>query len=272
MRIILHFCSSLLVRFQPLCMSHTVQDIRKTQLHIWPKGQKTKQETKHACPLPYFMFPSRTCFQASAQFKSLFRSSMSRIASQAMILTAGCENASDNLHGMTLSSVCSLSVFPRPLLQFNLHLPSYTASSLHSNGGYLCLHVMPPTEKAVFLSRIFASGVKTDPEHFESKGDDGEVFHEMTTPFSHLSPTEYYFHQIKDRKAIESLKVPVLKESEVAFICQKEKVVEIDNHEIWVVGVTDILLPNSAFANSKTGGLLYFDRGFHEVGPPLRET
>lgn len=214
------------------------------------------------------MFPSRLCMLASPHLQLLFRTAMSRIASQAMILTAGCKNSGEIAHGMTLSSVSSLSVFPRPLLQFNLHLPSYTSSSLHQNEGYLCLHLMPPSEKAVFLSRIFASGVKTDPEHFESKNDDGEVFHEMTTPFTHLLLGDYYHHTVTPHSIVQ---VPVLKELEVALVCKKEKVVEIDNHEVWIVSVLDILSPNAAFANKKSGGLLYFDRAFHQIGPSLRE-
>lgn len=166
---------------------------------------------------------------------------------------------------MTLSSVCSLSVFPTPLLQFNLHLPSYTSSSLHENDGLLCLHVMPPTPKAVFLGRIFASGIKKDPEHFEVKPDDGDVFHEMTTPFAHVENGDYGFHTVGD------VEIPVLAELEVAFVCQKSRVFEVDNHEIWVVKVLDVLFPTGGADHAKTGGLLYFDRGFHAVGAPVSE-
>lgn len=189
-----------------------------------------------------------------------------------MVLTAGRirpdlpQRAAEPLHGMTLSSVCSLSVYPTPLLQFNLHLPSYTSSALHANDGHLCLHVMPPTEKAVFLGRTFASGIKRDPEHFDVKPDDGEIFHEMTTPFLSVDPADYWLHQV-DQK----VEVPVLAELEVAFLCKMNSVFTVDNHEIWVVKVMDVLFPNGKYTDEKTGGLLYFDRGFHAVGLPVRE-
>lgn len=218
------------------------------------------------------MIPSPLCKQASAQFRQLFKSSMARVSAQAMVLTAGRRAVTDPLkmveplHGMTLSSVCSLSVYPTPLLQFNLHLPSYTSSALHANDGLLCLHVMPPTEKAVFLSRTFACGIKKDPEHFEVKPDDGEIFHEMTTPFSYIEDHDYKFHVMENE-----VQIPVLKELEVAFVCKKSEVFTVDNHEIWVVKVLDVLFPNGQFQHQKTGGLLYFDRGFHSIGHPVRE-
>lgn len=192
---------------------------------------------------------------------------MARISAQAMVLTAGTSRkTSEPLHGMTLSSVCSLSVYPTPLLQFNLHLPSYTSSSLHANDGLLCLHVMPPTEKAVVLSRTFASGIKRDPEHFDVKPDNGNLFHEMTTPFSSIDKHDYELRWMQN-----DVGVPVLAELEVAFVCKKKEVFTVDNHEIWVVKVLDVLFPNGRFHQEKTGGLLYFDRGFHTVGSPVRD-
>lgn len=210
------------------------------------------------------MIPSRVCCQLRQDFKELFKTSMSRVSSPAMVLTAGCKGQNDILHGMTLSSVCSLSVYPSPLLQFNLHLPSYTSTSLHQNG-LLCLHLMPPTAKSVFLSRTFASGIKRDPEHFDVKPDDGELFHEMTTPFSHIQQLDYSLHKVGTGY------VPVLEELEAAFICKKKTVVGVDNHEIWVVEVLDILAPNRNYHHKKSGGLLYFDKGFHKVGDNLHE-
>lgn len=192
-----------------------------------------------------------------------FKAAMARMSAQAMILTAGVKSPSLVLHGMTLSSVCSLSVHPNPLLQFNLHLPSYTSSSLHENNGLLCLHLMPPTPKLVFLSRTFAAGIKHDRKHFDVDQADDDVFHEMTTPFAHVPSDSYFLHKVNDGF------VPVLTELEKAFVCQKFSVFPIENHEIWVVKVLDILLPNKS--SKASGGLLYYDRGFHRVGRALSE-
>lgn len=209
----------------------------------------------------------------STQFQDEFKVTMSRICSPAMILTAGCEpkKGLNSLHGMTLSSVCSLSVYPNPLLQFNLHLPSYTSKSLHENDGYLALHMLPPSPKAALLGRTFASGIKRDPRHFDTKpkvNDDGSIFHEMTTPFTKIDSNDFIMHKVN-----EKVEIPILKELERVFVCNKKQVFEVDNHEIWVVNVLQILNPNANYSQqtSKTGGLLYYDRGFHKVGASLRD-
>lgn len=193
----------------------------------------------------------------------VFKDAMARVSAQAMILTSGSAMTRSHgaLHGMTLSSVCLLSVAPQPLLQFNLHLPSYTSAALHASE-YMCLHVMPPTRKSVFLGRVFASGVKTDSGHFSVK--DGE-FHERTTPFARISQKDYYMHTRGD------CHVPVLHGLEVAFVCKKRQTFTVDNHEIWVVEVAQVLTPNPLYREKKSGGLLYYQRGFHAIGRGLKE-
>lgn len=213
------------------------------------------------------MIPSSSLLKNAlrSDLGNVFKSAMARVSSQAMILTAGSKNSTE-LHGMTLSSVCSLSVHPTPLLLFNLHLPSYTSKTLHENNGIMGLHVMPPTKTAVMLGRKFAGGVKRDPTHFDAEGKNGEVFHEMTTPFSGLRDA-YSMYTTNDEIAI-----PILKELEVVFLCAKHKVFKVDNHELWVVKVNDILFPNKKFNATSSGGLLYYQRGFHHVGELLSES
>lgn len=220
-------------------------------------------------------------YSSGSQFRELFKSSMSRISSQAMILTAGFDVSTRNktsLHGMTLSSVCSLSISPIPLLQFNLHLPSYTSQSLHENKGILAIHLLPPTPKAVRLGRTFASGVKRETKKLnytyldtsEQELEDGDVFHEMTTPFNNISNDDWH-----EYKFTEELSIPIINEAERVFICQKRQVFEVDSHEIWAIEVLNVISPNNQYniANNddKTGGLLYYDRSFHRIGDALRE-
>lgn len=223
----------------------------------------------------------RRSYSASAEFKDLFKSSMSRVSSQAMILTAGFNHKREPnpvLHGMTVSSVCSLSLNPRPLLQFNLHLPSYTSRSLHENHGVLAIHLFPPTKKSVKLGRVFAGGIK-DSDHDKQmmkiqrsvqELKDGEIFHEMTTPFKNISRDDWELHRFNDE-----IDIPILKEAERIFICKKKQVFSIDMHEIWAIEVLDILCPNPQFKiddnGNKSGGILYFDRAFHSIGNQLEE-
>lgn len=202
----------------------------------------------------------------------LFRTTMSRVSSQAMILTSAApkkEQTSSKkesiaqLHGMTLSSVCSLSLLPQPLLQFNLHLPSYTSSEIHKNK-YVAIHLLPPSAKSVKLGRVFSSGIKrekvtTVDETGEGDGD----FHEMTTPFSRLKTEDWKYYEIS-----EEIAIPILQEHESVMICEAVKDIQVGNHEIWVVKVLDILT-NKEYEGEKTGGLIYFDRHFHRIGDQL---
>lgn len=205
-----------------------------------------------------------------------FRSSMSRMGSQAMILTAPYGDLHDSpmdstLHGMTLSSVCSLSAGPTPLLSFNLHLPSYTSQSLHERNSSMAIHLMPPTASSVKLGRIFASGVKKQTgkdevlfQRNEKEQKDGEVFHEMTTPFRHVDKDSWYNYQVSS-----GISIPILHEAERVFICRKKLVFPVDSHEIWAVEVEKILKPNTD--SRATGGLLYYNRAFHTIGSCLHE-
>lgn len=201
--------------------------------------------------------------EVSAPISDAFRSTMSRISAQAMILTSAYIKEKSTrisaLHGMTLSSVCSLSILPQPLLQFNLHLPSYTSSEIHKNQ-YVAIHLLPPTETSAQLGRIFSSGVKrevvkTTDESGEGEGD----FHEMTTPFAMLDSSDWYAHDLG-----AGIEIPILKQHERVMICEAVKDVPVGSHEIWVVKVLSIL-QNHKY-KEKTGGLLYFDRQFHAIG------
>lgn len=121
---------------------------------------------------------------------------------------------------------------------------------------------MPPTRESVELGRSFASGVKQDPSHFKVNSTDGS-FKEMTTPFSGFD--NYTFYETK-----EGILVPILNELEAAFICKKKTHFEVDDHEIWVVSVENIIRPNKDIQRP-SGGILYFDRGFHRIGDLLSE-
>lgn len=183
-----------------------------------------------------------------------------------------------DLHGMTLSSVCSLSVYPTPYLEFNLHLPSYTSKALHENQ-YLAVHLMPPTHHSAKICRVFAKGVKLNKRgtkwtsqldtHSKQEqvndDDDGEIFHEMTTPFTDLVENQDYTFV---KRTEDNVAIPVLHHAELVFICKTIHNFSIDDHEIWVVQVIDIMTDSKL---NKSGGILYFNRGFHKIGETLSE-
>lgn len=194
-----------------------------------------------------------------------------------MILTAPFAKESrdpplSTLHGITLSSVCSLATTPTPLLSFNLHLPSHTSLALHARNGTMAIHMMPPSYTGAKLARIFASGIKVEKSYHSREisfkankleQKDGEIFHERTTPFAHIFQGNWVEWPLDD-----TLSLPLLKEAERVLICKKRLVMQVDNHEVWAVEVQDILNYNLC---EPTGGLLYYNRKFHQVGDPLTE-
>ena len=196
---------------------------------------------------------------SSSSIQNAFKSAMGSMGTQAMILTAGRKSSRKkaSFHGMTVSSVCSLSVYPKPLLQFNLHLPSYTSASLHDLL-YLAIHMFPSTQKAVELGRTFANAVKSPQREMKKAQEDGDLFHEMTTPFRKLKDNDWTVHYT------DGVEIPVLTEAAHVFICRKNMVFEIDDHEIWVAEVVDI----HSKGDTK-GGLLYYKQNFHSLGEKL---
>lgn len=311
---------------------HRICQLQYKRVPIYTKrliNASTKQHVRNTST-----HPPRNNHQHNRHLKisDTFRLTMSRLASPAMVLTsavpmskttASSSTTTNNnsitetgstspapsnqsshhidpkqdLHGMTLSSVCSLSVYPTPYLEFNLHLPSYTSTALH-NHKYLAIHLMPPTHQSAKTCRVFAKGVKlnkrgtkwtsSEPDAKavvanDSDGDikndkngivdscenyddddDGEFFHEMTTPFTDLVEGRDYTFIKREQDGIA---IPVLTHAEVIFTCKATHNFTIDDHEIWVAQVIDII--NSS--TGKTGGILYFNKGFHKVGESISE-
>lgn len=196
-----------------------------------------------------------------------------------MILTSsfsGAQNIS-NMHGTTLSSVSSLVVHPEPIIQFNIQIPSATSQSMHDNK-YMALHILSPCRESVKLARNFSLGSRYINNRINRRGEINTTSeNKHTTPFERISLDEWSFFEnvIKNDRPdafhIESdLHLPILtKHSERILICEKYKVFQVYNHEIWICKVKDILV--NIHEDSKTGGLLYFNRKFHHVGDALAE-
>ncbi|KAG0682302.1 hypothetical protein C6P42_003194 [Pichia californica] len=197
-----------------------------------------------------------------------------------MILTSSFSGKSDisRMHGTTLSSVSSLTVYPEPIVQFNIQIPSATSKFMHENK-YMALHILKPNEESVKLARNFSLGsryVNNQQQHEENVDYSTKLF---TTPFDRINRDQWdLFENVKENQRpgsllfnIESeLHLPILtKDSERILICEKYRVFKVYNHEIWTCKVKDILV--NIEDDRKTGGLLYFNRKFHSVGKPLIE-
>lgn len=205
-----------------------------------------------------------------------FKDAMSTVGSQAMILTASFRGDVDinKMHGTTLGSVSSLTVYPEPIIQFNIQVPSATSKSMHENS-YMALHMLSPSVETVKLARNFSMGSKYINKFQDSK--DQNILSKCTTPFGRIERDQWdlfenvIHNERPDAFHIkEELHLPILtKNSERILICEKYKVFQVYNHEIWTCRVKDILI--NVDENTKTGGLLYFNRNFHNIGDPLHD-
>lgn len=198
-----------------------------------------------------------------------------------MILTASFKGEPDihKMHGTTLSSVSSLTVYPEPIIQFNIQVPSATSKSMHDNK-YLALHILGPSHDSVKLARNFSLGSKYINKNKDKLLNDTtttQTEQKSTTPFERINKDQWdLFENIIHNERPDAfhitpgLHLPVLtKETERIMICEKYKVFQVYNHEIWTCKVKDILV--NIKDDNKTGGLLYFNRKFHHVGDALAE-
>ncbi|GMM27777.1 hypothetical protein DAMA08_004930 [Martiniozyma asiatica (nom. inval.)] len=199
-----------------------------------------------------------------------FKAAMASCGSNTMILTSASSKGA-LLHGMTLSSVTSLTVHPEPVVQFNLQVPSATSRELHKSK-YLALHILKSTDESVKLARIFSMGAKFISQQRRSE--------KVTTPFHHLNKDEWKFYKDYNfegnNKLInhlndENIDIPLLTQAERILICEKYKIFQVFNHEIWTCKVKDIIDKTQQVETKNCGGLIYFNRKFHKIGPHLNE-
>ncbi|SCW01121.1 LAFE_0D05534g1_1 [Lachancea fermentati] len=188
--------------------------------------------------------------------QQMFKESMARMGNQAMILTSASKNLLPHslFRGLTLSSVSSLSLKPKPLLQFNLQLPSFTSESLHQHQ-HFALHLLKPNAESITLARTFSRGAM---KHQQS----GRVI--PTQPFKDLTEDEHYHTYTL---AGIDLVIPILTNTERVFICQKKEVFRVGDHEIWVGQVDDIITNDTD--GTVSGGILYCNRRFHKLGKQI---
>ncbi|QLQ80216.1 hypothetical protein HG537_0D02170 [Torulaspora globosa] len=183
-----------------------------------------------------------------------FRECMSKIANQAMVLSAASKNVVPHklFRGLTISSLTSLSLKPEPLIQFNLQLPSFTSEALHQTG-FFAVHLLKPNSTSIKLAREFSKGAIINEK---------DQTYSPTRPFENLVENEHYVtYKIEGTDLV----VPLLKNSERVLICQKKDVFQIGDHEIWVGQIEDIIV-NEA---QPTGGLLYCNRKYHSLGEKI---
>lgn len=179
--------------------------------------------------------------------RTCFRQSMQRISFPTMIITTSsyADTLPVNFHGLTVSSMTSLSVNPIPLLQFNVQTPSLSSKNLHQHDLF-AVHQLKPQSISVDLVKRFSKGIRQGG----------------TKPFAGLEETVDF--DIYKNAMLDSDKtvLPIIKDVERILICKKKECFPIADHEVWVGEVVDCIVKN----DENTGGLLHANGQFYKLG------
>lgn len=180
-------------------------------------------------------FPSNGLKRHSSTLGGKYKQAMSGVAAPANIITTINGNEP---RGLTVSSVASLSVWPHPLVSFNIQIPSRTSQVLHEANQF-AVNVLSGTAESVRLCKAFAGGYGANVNPFEK------------------------FKEEIDFTGHNHGNIPVVNHASAILFCEKEHVFRTQDHEIWVAKVYDVE------NNSADGNLLYQNRCFHVLGKEI---
>lgn len=191
-----------------------------------------------------------------------FRQVMRTLSYPTMIVTSAIPKGTKPLdfHGLTISSMTSLSINPKPLIQFNIKTPSGTSANIKKNK-FFAIHFLEPKETNINLAKQFSRGIKD----------------KMTRPFSSLIENkDYICYGSVSFSSRPNIQLPILKNTGKILICLSKDVFKVEDHEIWVGEVLEILPSqnhNEHNSNSNTissdGGLLHCMGRFFKIGDSL---
>lgn len=180
-----------------------------------------------------------------------FRQTMQRLTSPTAIITSSALKSSSptSYHGLTIASIASLSINPKPLLQFNLQLPSHTSDSLRAHGLF-GVHLLKPNSRSISLIKRFSQGTRM-------KG---------SKPFKdYIEGRDYsLYNGIASKK--DGSVLPLLVDAERILVCEKKNVITVADHEIWVGEVVDVIANGDDII---TGGVLHCNRQFYKLGDKI---
>lgn len=189
-----------------------------------------------------------------AQFKKVFQGMPSPVA---IITTSVSSNAPiSDYHGLTVSSMTSLSLNPDPLILFNVMVPSRSSESLKAFDLF-GVHLLKPSSYSIDLVRKFSQGHRS-----------GGL---ITSPFDGLLKDYDFFHYdgLTKNSKLENTGgiLPLLMHCDKILVCKKKNFFEVADHEIWVGEVVDTII--SKHGSKSDGNLLHFNSEFYRVGTKI---
>lgn len=191
-----------------------------------------------------------------------FRQAMRTLSYPTMIVTSAIPKGTKpmDFHGLTISSMTSLSINPKPLIQFNIKTPSGTSTSIKKNKIF-AIHFLEPKVTNIDLAKQFSRGIKD----------------KMTRPFSGLIENKDYICYDSTSLIPQSDTIlPLLKDTGKILLCLSKDVFRVQDHEIWVGEVLKILPSENNNDNNSdngssnsNGGLLHCMGDFFKIGDAI---
>lgn len=189
------------------------------------------------------LFSSRIGWRSQSTLCQAYKKVMTGVSQPAMVITTTRFDPAQQRHeprGLTASSVTSLSVTPRPLVSFNVQVPSRTSQVLRA-GKSFAVNILAPSAESVRLCRAFAGLMGKTLNPFEAfPGDFAEGLHS----------------------------IPVISHATAVLYCEAVEIFPVQDHEIWVAAVCDVAGADS----ERQGSLFYQNHHFHSLGPAIDET
>lgn len=168
--------------------------------------------------------------------------------------------------GMTLSTLTCLSLRPLPLITFNVQTPSASSRAMHARGSFV-IHLLRASPHAAHVARAFAGS------HSNTNASTGATAPGTTTPGT-AAPWSLLRAPVERHPTTG---VPLLGAEDgvlARLACTQHKVVQVQDHEVWVgrvVTIEDLAGGAAGGPEEEEGepGLMYQNRRFRRVGTEL---
>ncbi|GAB7331678.1 hypothetical protein MBLNU13_g03665t1 [Cladosporium sp. NU13] len=202
--------------------------------------------------------------QSNQQLSDDMRSALRHITQPVALVTSSLPKKRNqtgdeirrSARGVTVSSFCTVTLQPIPVVSFNIRVPSRSWDAI-SASGYLRVHLLKASPEGAAVAHAFTLPYEQPHQPFEQLSQSS-----VTTAFFRKTQDPAKVPQLTSRAAIHA-----------NFVARliPEKCIQVGDHMIVVAEVTEThLTPFAAAAASDTGALSYGMRGYRQLGGEIK--
>jgi flavin reductase (DIM6/NTAB) family NADH-FMN oxidoreductase RutF len=171
-------------------------------------------------------------------------------------------NAIDHLRGVTVSSFTSVSVAPKPILSFNLRLPSRTWDAIQSNAT-ICINLLEASAEGAAIAHAFTQPHEDPTEAFRELGRLGYVLRNFS--FANIK-------RLSKMHPSGRLDVDSAIFGWLFATVKRDRCVKVGDHVIVVAEVVSTMMANNVRERATAGesfGLAYANREYRMLGETI---